>query len=83
MNCPDLMMGMYTREEAEEFGREEYLEDMQAEVEAEIAGNANSVQFEEIEEKPAPQAMPKAKAKEKEPVKVEEEQPLPDFMKAE
>lgn len=74
MNCPDLMMGMYTREEAEEFGREEYLEDMQAEVEAEIAGNANSVQFEEIEEKPAPPTTPKAQTKEKEPVKVEGEQ---------
>lgn len=33
--------------------------------------------------KPAPQAIPKAQAKEKEPVKVEGEQELPDFMKAE
>lgn len=83
MNCPDLMMGMYTREEVEEFGREEYLENMQTEVEAEIANNANSVPFEAIEEKPAPPTMPNAKAKEKEPVKVEGEQELPDFMKAE
>ena len=83
MNCPDLMMGMYTREEVEEFGREEYLENMQTEVETEIASNANSVPFEEIEEKPAPQTMPKAQEKEKEPVKVEGEQDLPDFMKAE
>lgn len=49
----------------------------------EIEVNANSVPFEEIEEKPAPQTMPKAQAKEKEPVKVEGEQELPDFMKAE
>lgn len=83
MNCPDLMMGMYTREEVEEFGREEYLENMQTEVEAEIAGNANSVQFKAIEEKPEPPTMPKAQEKEKEPVKVEGEQDLPDFMKAE
>lgn len=82
MNCPDLMMGMYTREEVEEFGREEYLENMQAEVETEIEQNANSVPFEAIEEKPAPPTMPKAQEKEKESVKVEGEQTLPDFMKA-
>lgn len=55
MNCPDLMMGMYTREEVEEFGKDEYLQDMQTEVETEIASNANSVQFKAIEEQPAPQ----------------------------
>ncbi len=49
----------------------------------EIEANANSVPFEAIEEKPAPPTMPKAQAKEKEPVKVEGEQELPDFMKAE
>ena len=49
----------------------------------EIEVNANSVPFEAIEEKPAPPTMPKAQAKEKEPVKVEGEQELPDFMKAE
>lgn len=54
MNCPDLMMGMYTREEVEEFGKDEYLENIQTEVEAEIASNANSVQFKAIEEQPAP-----------------------------
>lgn len=82
MNCPDLMMGMYTREEVEEFGREEYLENMQTEVEAEIVENANSVQFQAIEEKTEPPTVPKAQAKEKEPVAVQGEQPLPDFMKA-
>ncbi len=49
----------------------------------EIEVNANSVPFEAIEEKPEPPTMPKAQAKEKEPVKVEGEQELPDFMKAE
>lgn len=53
------------------------------EVQEEIEANANSVPFEAIEEKPAPPTMPKAQAKEKEPVKVEGEQELPDFMKAE
>ena len=46
----------------------------------EIEVHANSVPFEAIEEKTAPPTMPKAQAKEKEPVKVEGEQPLPDFM---
>lgn len=41
-------------------------------VEAEIAENANSVEFTEIIDEP--------RVKEKEPVKVEGEQPLPDFM---
>ena len=49
----------------------------------EIEQNANSVPFEEIEEKPAPPTISKAQIKEKETVKVEGEQALPDFMKAE
>lgn len=48
----------------------------------EIEQNANSVPFEAIEEKPEPPTMPKTRAKEKETVKVEGEQELPDFMKA-
>ncbi len=52
-------------------------------VQEEIEKNANSVPFEAIEEKPEPITMPKAQAKEKEPVKVDGEQELPDFMKAE
>ena len=44
-------------------------------VEAEIAENANSVEFTEIIDEP--------KATEKEPVAAQEEQSLPDFMKAE
>lgn len=44
-------------------------------VEAEIAENANSVQFEEIIDEP--------KATEREPIAVQGEQTLPDFMKAE
>lgn len=53
------------------------------EVQEEIEANANSVPFEAIEEKPEQLTIPKAQTKEKEPVKVEGEQELPDFMKAE
>lgn len=71
---------------ANEYERDEEFEnvDIVAEdVEYEIEQSANSVPFQEIEEKPAPPTMPKAQAKEKEPVKVEGEQELPDFMKVE
>lgn len=74
MNCPDLMMGMYTREEVEEFGKDEYLDNMNTEVQAEIAENANTVPFEEVpknEEKPTMPTMQK-QAAEKEPVEVAE-----------
>lgn len=50
------------------------MDEVYQEVQEEIEQNANSVPFEAIEEKPAPQTMPKAQAKEKEPVKVEGEQ---------
>lgn len=60
------------------------MDEVYQEVQEEIEVNANSVDFHPaIEEKPAPPTMPKAQAKEKEPVKVEGEQELPDFMKAE
>lgn len=59
------------------------MDEVYQEVQEEIEVNANSVPFEAIEEKPAPPTIPKAQAKEKEAVKVEGEQELPDFMKAE
>lgn len=65
------------------FEEHEYDDRAALDVAYEIEQNANSVPFEAIEEKPAPPTMPKAQAKEKGPVKVEEEQELPDFMKAE
>lgn len=58
-------------------------QDIEESVAEEIEANANQIPFEAIEEKPAPPTMPKEKEKEKEPVKVEGEQELPDFMKAE
>lgn len=59
------------------------MDEVYQEVQEEIEANANQISFEAIEEKPAPPTMPKEQAKEKEPVKVEGEQDLPDFMKAE
>ena len=68
-------------ERTEDIDKNEILE---ASVVYDIETNANSVDFQPaIEEKPASPTMPKAQAKEKEPVKVEGEQELPDFMKAE
>ncbi len=98
MNCPDLMMGMYTREEVYEMGKDEYkVYDLEAEVKHDIESHANQEEFvveepAQIEEKPAPKTVADvtAGAKEKEPVgkdtnvsaKEKKEQPLPDFMKA-
>ena len=59
------------------------MDEVYQEVQEEIEVNANSVPFEAIKENPAPPTMSKAQEKEKEPVKVEGEQELPDFMKAE
>lgn len=83
MNCPDLMMGMYTREEVEEFGKDEYLENMQTEVLEEIEQNANAVDFQPaIEEKPEKPTITKTEKKEKEPAEVKGEQvQMPDFAK--
>ncbi len=58
-------------------------QDIEESVAEEIEANANQISFKEIEEKPEPPTIPKAQKKEKEPVKVEGEQDLPDFMKAE
>lgn len=58
------------------------MDEVYQEVQEEIEENANQIPFQAIEEKPAPPTIPKEKAKEKEPVKVEREQELPDFMKA-
>lgn len=84
LNCPELTMGLYTREEMLDTDFKEYsMEDLQEQVQEEIEQNANSVPFEAIEEKPAPPTIPKTQTKEKEPVKVDGEQELPDFMKSE
>ena len=75
MNCPELTMGIYTREEVIEIGPEDYREayvpseNIEAQVQEEIAENANTVDFEETvaEEtlpinEPTPEAIAQAEA---------------------
>lgn len=54
MNCPELTLGYYTKEEVYEISENDYkeypIEETQIEVEKEIAENANSVEFNENEE---------------------------------
>lgn len=75
LNCPELTLGIYTREELQDGDFKEYtLENLAEQVREEIAENANSVPFEEIpqiEEKPPMPTMQTTKA-EKEPVEVTE-----------
>ena len=60
MSCPELTLGYYSKDEILDGDFKEYpLEDMQKQVEAEIAENANSVDFEEsTEPQKTEQAMP-------------------------
>lgn len=89
MNCPDLMMGMYTKEEQYEIGRDDYLQDMEVQVQQEISVGANKEEFipAQLEEKPArPTVAEMTAAKEKEPVPAQagkKERPLPSFMNPE
>lgn len=47
LNCPELTMGIYTKEEIEDNDLNEYpIEDLQAQVQKDIAENANSQEFE-------------------------------------
>ena len=73
MNCPELTMGIYTREEVVELGPDEYTEvtyqdtvNVEAQVKQDIAENANTIDFEE--ELPINQPTPEA-------VKAAEEMP--------
>lgn len=51
LNCPELTMGLYTREEMQDDDFKEYpIENMQEQVQQEIAENANSKVFEEPNE---------------------------------
>lgn len=50
LNCPELTMGIYTKEEIEDNGFNEYpMEDLQTQVQKDIAENANSQEFEQEE----------------------------------
>lgn len=85
MNCPDLMMGMYTREEQYEMGKDEYLEDMATRVQVEIEANSNQEEFvpQQIEEKPNPPTVSGMTGNQevKEPVPSgKKKKEIPDFM---
>lgn len=89
LNCPELTLGLYTKEEAETMDMPQTY-DIEAEVRDTISQNANKEEFfieepAQIEEKtPAPAVADMMKTPEKEPVPAEKnEKPLPDFMKAE
>lgn len=59
LNCPELTMGIYTKEEIEDGDFKEYpLEDMQVQVQREIESNANTVDFEEVVEPQTEQETP-------------------------
>lgn len=86
LNCPELTLGLYTKEEAEVIDNPQTY-DIEAEVRDTISQNANKEEFvieepAQIEEKtPVPTVADMAKAPEKEPVPAEKnEKPLPPFM---
>ena len=60
LNCPELTMGIYTKEEIEDNDFNEYpMEDLQVQVQKDIAENANSQEFEpeEVTESAEPEFM--------------------------
>lgn len=74
MNCPELTMGIYTREEIVELGPDEYqVHDLETQVQQDIAQHANTVDFEATVEVAATQNEGSNKV-------MSEEDPLPDFM---
>ena len=94
LNCPELTLGLYTKEEAETIDDYNTI-DVEAQVQHDIEAHANQQEFiveepSQIEEKPAPKTVADvtAGAKEKEavgkdmnvPAREKKEQPLPDFM---
>lgn len=89
LNCPELTLGLYTKEEAETMDMPQTY-DIEAEVRDTISQNANKEEFfieepAQIEEKtPAPTVADMTKAPEKEPVPADrKKKSLPDFMKTE
>lgn len=71
LNCPELTMGIYTKEEIEDNNFNEYPMDIEAQVHNDIESNANSVDFEESEVKNTATS------------KQAEDSTLPPFMQAE
>lgn len=70
LNCPELTMGLYTKEEMQDNDFKDCpVEEIQMQAQKEIAANANMVDFEPESEKPEPAEEPDG------------QQVLPDFMK--
>lgn len=89
LNCPELTLGLYTKEEAETIDDYNTI-DVEAQVRHDIETHANQQEFVveepvQIEEKLAPKTVADvtAGAKEKEPVKAEKKQDVPSFMQME
>ena len=89
LNCPELTLGLYTKEEAETIDDYNTI-DVEAQVQRDIETHANKEEFvidepPAIEEKPVPKTVADvtAGAKEKETVKTEKKQDIPAFMKME
>lgn len=79
LNCPELTMGLYTKEEMQDNDFKEYpMEDLQEQVKRDIAENANSEDFVvDAEAKEVESAAVEAKVVEP----AEDDENLPDFMK--
>lgn len=79
LNCPELTMGLYTKEEMQDNDFKEYpMEDLQEQVKRDIAENANSEDFVvDAETKEVESAAVEAEVVEP----AEDEENLPDFMK--
>jgi hypothetical protein len=79
LNCPELTMGLYTKEEMQDNDFKEYpMEDLQEQVKRDIAENANSEDFVvDAETKEVESAAVEAEVVES----AENDENLPDFMK--
>lgn len=79
LNCPELTMGLYTKEEMQDNDFKEYpMEDLQEQVKRDIAENANSEDFVvDAEAKEVESAAAEAEVVEP----AEDDENLPDFMK--
>lgn len=90
MNCPELTLGIYTREEVVEIGPDEYtVSDINAKVKQDIEVNANTVDFEEAQvvENSKPAGQPdqdkpaKTESPKREPEQAAVEDDVPAFMR--
>ena len=83
LNCPELTMGLYTKEEMQDNDFKEYpMEDLQEQVKRDISENANSEEFQAEPEVAETVEEPKMAESEKVTGEVvENDENIPDFMK--